>query len=182
MNHTAVVRLTLAGNNQVICFNYARGIGFGKTDTPVEREYDIFERFPDGFPVWRGHSSGLLNACLKLQQIANGTINEYFAVYLPTQEIVARLNVQRDGPLVFQIGYHSVLALQRTRVLRRHSYDVVSVLGNEAAKAVLGLPQKYDFFILGHTAPEETRKEMVAWLKAKFPGVPILALNSPDIS
>jgi hypothetical protein len=33
-------------------------------------------------------------------------------------------------------------------------------------------------FIVGHTAPEKTRKEMVAWLKANYPKVKIVALNS----
>lgn len=56
----------------------------------MEREYDIFEQFPDGFPVWRGHASGLGNATLMLQQIAKNTRNECFAMYVPTKEIVAR--------------------------------------------------------------------------------------------
>ena len=46
---------------------------------------------------------------------------------------------------------------------------------------VLSMPQSYDLFVVGHAAPEEDRKEIVAWLKTKFPRVPILALNSPSI-
>jgi short-subunit dehydrogenase involved in D-alanine esterification of teichoic acids len=34
-----------------------------------------------------------------------------------------------------------------------------------------------DLFIVGHTAPEQTRKEMVDWLKTNYPKVKILALN-----
>jgi hypothetical protein len=34
-----------------------------------------------------------------------------------------------------------------------------------------------DVFIVGHTAPEQTRKEMVAWLKTNYPKVKIVALN-----
>lgn len=58
---------------------------------------------------------------------------------------------------------------------------MVSVIGNEAAKVMLAVPQAFDLLVVGHAAPEETRKEMVAWLKTNCPGVPILALNSPVI-
>jgi 5'(3')-deoxyribonucleotidase len=33
-----------------------------------------------------------------------------------------------------------------------------------------------DVFVVGHTAPEQTRKEMVDWLKTNFPMVKIVAL------
>lgn len=33
---------------------------------------------------------------------------------------------------------------------------------------------------VGHAAPDECRREMVAWLKAKYPDTPVLALNPPD--
>jgi len=152
----------------------------------VDREYELFEQLPDGSPMWRGHASGLRDVRLKLQEIAKSTTNTCFAIYLPTNEIVARLNVGASGrtsekPLVFQIAYDDRLATARTEVLRLHGYEVVSVIGNEAAKVVLSLPQRCDFFIIGHAAPDEARKEIVAWLKTKYPGVRILALNSPTI-
>ena len=146
----------------------------------MEREYELFEKTADGEPLWRGHASGLREVRLKLREISERTSNECFAIHLPTKEIVAKLNVGgRKGskPTVFQIAYANQLAIARTEVLRLHGCEVVSVIGNEAAKTVLTLPQRYDLFIVGHAAPEETRKEMVAWLKAKFPGVPVLALN-----
>jgi len=81
---------------------------------------------------------------------------------------------------VFQIGYDTGRAQARTKQLRLHGYEVVSVVGNEA-KLVLTLPQECDFFIVGHAAPEERRAEMVAWLKAKYPQIRILAVNGPQI-
>jgi len=107
-------------------------------------------------------------------------------MYLPTKEIVARINVGasrgvRRKPLVFQIAYDHGLATARTEVLRLHGYEVVSVIGNEAAKLILSLRQHCDLFIVGHAAAEEERKEMVAWLKTQYPEVRILALNSPKI-
>lgn len=152
----------------------------------MEREYELFELLADGSPMWRGHACGLQAVRLKLQEIARTTTNECFATYLPTKEIVARLNVGASRgingkPLVFQIYYDDRLATARAEVLRLHGYEVVSVAGNEAAKVILSLPQRCDIFIVGHAAPEETRKEIVAWLKANYPGVRIIALNSPTI-
>jgi len=54
-------------------------------------------------------------------------------------------------------------------LLKSHGYEMVSAMGNECAKAVLGLPQRVDLFIVGHDAAEQTRREMVVWLKANTP-------------
>lgn len=153
----------------------------------MEREYDLFEQFPDGQPMWRAHAVGLLSARQQLQALARATRNECFIVHLPTKEVIARLNVPSSRgvgrkPVVFQIAYDSGLATARTMVLRLQGYEVVSVLGNEAAKVVLSMPEEVDFFIVGHAADDQARKEMVSWLKAHYPGVRILALNPPKIS
>jgi len=150
----------------------------------MEREYDLFERFPDAEPMWRGHAVGLLSARQKLQALTRATRNECFIMHLPTKEVVARLNVRSSRgvgrkPVVFQIAYESSLATARTMVLRLQGYEVVSVVGNEAAKVVLSMPEQCDFFILGHAADDQVRREMVSWLKAHYPGVRILALNPP---
>ena len=54
--------------------------------------------------------------------------------------------------------------------------------GNQAAKFLLSSTEQdhYDLFVIGDSAPEATRLEMAAWLKAKYPRVKILALNPPD--
>lgn len=152
----------------------------------MEREYELFEQLPDGSPVWRDHASGLHSVRLKLQQIAQTTANECFAIYLPTKEVVARLNVRVPKGavrkrLIFQIAYDSKQATERTEILRLCGYDVVSVIGNEAAKVILSMEQHCDLFIIGNGASEENRKELVAWIKSKYADVRILALNSPGI-
>jgi hypothetical protein len=58
----------------------------------VNREYELFEKLPDGSPIWRGHVVGLQYAQLKLTEIAKATTNECFAMHLPTKEVVLRLN------------------------------------------------------------------------------------------
>jgi hypothetical protein len=153
----------------------------------MEREYDIFEEFPDGELTWHGHTVGLSSARRQMQEVAGTTKNECFIVHLPTKEVVARVNVHSSRgvgrkPVVFQIAYDSGLASARTSVLRLQGYEVVSVIGNEAAKVVLSVPEQYDFFIVGHAAEDQVRKEMVLWLKAHYPGVRILALNPATVS
>jgi hypothetical protein len=57
---------------------------------------------------------------------------------------------------------------------------VISVTGNPPAKLLLSSIQHYDLFIVGHAAPEQTRREIVDWLKGQYPRVKILVLNPPD--
>ena len=153
----------------------------------MEREYDLFEQFSDHEPMWRGHAVGLTSARQKLQELARTTRNECLIMHLPTKEVVARLNVRSSRgvdrkPVVFQIAYDSDRAIARTMVLRLHGYEVISVIGNEAAKVVLSMPEQCDFFIIGHAADDQVRREMVLWLKAHYPGVRILALNPPKVT
>jgi len=62
-----------------------------------EREYDLFEQFPDGSPIWRGRASGLNDAEAKLRSLASTTANECFALYLPTKQVVLRVNVAQSA-------------------------------------------------------------------------------------
>jgi hypothetical protein len=79
--------------------------------------------------------------------------------------------------IVFQIGYDEKGPNAGAELLRRFGHEVISVTYNEAAKVALSSYRDVDVFIVGHTAPEQTRKEMVAWLKANYPRVKIVALN-----
>src|SRR5258708_32134403 len=64
----------------------------------------------------------------------------------------------------------------RAELLRRFGHEVISVTHNEAAKVALSSYHDVELFIVGHTAPEQRRNEMVAWLKANYPKVKIVAL------
>lgn len=151
----------------------------------MEREYELFEQLPDGAPIWRGHASGLHNVRAKLEEMARNTANECFAIYLPMKEVVARLNAKErvagGKKIVFQVAYDEKQARERSEILRLCGYEVVSAIGNEAARVILEMPQRCDLFIIGNTGGEEGRKNLVKWLRAKYTGVPILALNSPGI-
>jgi hypothetical protein len=83
---------------------------------------------------------------------------------------------------IFQIAYTERLRSERAELLIHLGYGVISVIGNESAKILLNGIQHTDLalFIVGHAASEQTRTEMVDWLKAKYPSVRILALNPPN--
>ena len=58
----------------------------------MQREYDLFEQLPDGSPIWRCRVLGAQELNRKLEEIAKQTANECFAIHLPTQQIVGRMN------------------------------------------------------------------------------------------
>lgn len=147
------------------------------------RAYDIFEVMPDGSPLKRAAATGLEFAKLSLEELSGRTTNECFAADRDTHQVVGQMNVplaKRSIKRIFQIAYDEESGVQRTELLENRGCGVISVLCNEAARVLLSSIQHYDLFIVGHSAPEETRREMVDWLKAHYPGVKILALNPPD--
>jgi hypothetical protein len=143
--------------------------------------YDIFEVLPNGSLVPRGSVNGLEAAWKELYELAKHTANECFAIYPPTREVVAQVNVppakERASKRVFQIAYTEELGIARAEVLTRRGYQVTTVIGNQRAKVVLGSTQPYNIFIIGHGAPQQTRVRMATWLKSRYPDVKILALN-----
>lgn len=155
----------------------------------MEREYNIFECLADGSVQWRGTVVGLHNARTKLEEIARYSQNDHFAMDLPTRNIVLRTDLLRREVItpkkVCQIAYDDNLRLQRAHLLRSHGYGVVSIFGNEAAKLLLSTLRanhEFAFFIVGHAAPEQTRREIIDWLRKNYPGVKIIALNPPQES
>jgi hypothetical protein len=150
----------------------------------MHRVYEIFEIMPNGTPQRVAVISGVEFAKLALQGLAKRTKNECFAADAKTRQVVMHMNAplrkSQAARSIFQICYDEKLAVQRAELLKSRGYDVVCIFGNDAAKVVLSSIQRYDLFIVGHAAPEETRREIIAWLKANFPGVKILALNPPN--
>ena len=84
------------------------------------------------------------------------------------------------GNGVFQIAYDEKLLITRADLLKNRGYQVGSALGNDEAKRILDKRHPYRLVIVGHSAPKETREEIVRWLKTNFQGTKILALNPPD--
>jgi hypothetical protein len=154
----------------------------------MDRDYQIFECLQDGSAVWRGTFHGLSTTRIMLEELAANNGNDHFAMYLPTREVVLRVGTSklsvppRAIKRIFQIAYTDRLRSERAELLRRLGYGVISVIGNEAAKVLLNTIQHVDvaLFIVGHAASEQTRKEMVDWVKTKYPNAKVLALNPPN--
>ena len=153
----------------------------------MNAEYEIFECLPSGYLNWRDSAPDSATARLLFNQFAKDSENDYFGLCLATRELVFRTNGAAGHPplgkRVFQIAYAEKLMRERADLLRSLGFGVLSVVGNEAAKTILALAQirseDLTFFMLGHAAPCSARAEMVAWLRAHYPGVRIIALNPP---
>jgi hypothetical protein len=48
----------------------------------MTREYDLFERFPDGSSLWRASVSGLGNARHHLHELTRKSENQFYAIDL----------------------------------------------------------------------------------------------------
>jgi hypothetical protein len=140
--------------------------------------YEIFEVPPNGSPQRVTVVSGVEFAKVALQGLAKRTSNECFAADARTRQVVMQLNVPpKKLRRIFVVSYDEELGTRRTELLRSRGYGIISVIGNEAAKILLSSIQHYDLFIVGHAAPQETRREMVDWLNAQYPRVKVLAIN-----
>src|SRR6266481_1375927 len=82
--------------------------------------------------------------------------------------------VQPDGSL----RWLAAAASMETAEGRIKRFPPGSLFGwdNDLAKRALASIPNVDVFILGPTAPEQTQREMVDWLKVSFPKAKIVAL------
>ncbi len=124
---------------------------------------------------WMEVSPDLERAKARVKILATSSPGEYI---IANQETGEKVSIKgQTKRILFQIGYDEKGINARAELLRRFGHEVISVTHNEAAKVALSSYHDVDLFIVGHTAPEQTRKEMVAWLKTNYPKVKIVALN-----
>jgi hypothetical protein len=62
----------------------------------MKHQYDLFEKFPNGSSLWRGSFPGFETTCLRLQELAQKSENQFYAISLTTGEVVA-FNSERDA-------------------------------------------------------------------------------------
>jgi hypothetical protein len=146
--------------------------------------FHIFEVLPTGMRVRCESVAGLETAFHALDARAKRTRNECLAVCAATQQVVAQRNTPLAAPhhrgRLFQVAYTRVLGFRRAEELLRHGFRPVTVIGNEQARRVLSVSsERYLLFILGHNALAATREEMVHWIRSRYAGARILALNGP---
>ncbi len=63
----------------------------------MDRQYDLFEKFPDGSMIWKGTVAGHENAIRKLQELAGTTGNECCVMHLPTKAVIASMNTSTSA-------------------------------------------------------------------------------------
>jgi len=134
---------------------------------------DIFREQADGSLRWLAEATSMETAEARVKSLPPGTY-----VIISDLRTARRISVQSPAKqIVFQIGYDDEKgSAARETLFRSFGHEVVTVVDNDAAKGVLASIPNVDVFILGHTAPEQTREEMVDWLKANFPKAKIVAL------
>ena len=136
--------------------------------------FDIF-KVDTGSIRWLEAAEDLERAKARVKILAATSPGEYFIF---NHETGKRVSIKPEPKrIVFQIGDEEKELNARAELLRRFGHEVISVPHNEAAKQTLRGMARVDLFIVGHSAPEQTRREIVAWLRANYPKVKILALN-----
>jgi hypothetical protein len=133
---------------------------------------EIFKVQPDGSLRWLAAAGSMETAEARVKRFAPG---EYI---IADEHTVKRISIKSPAKqLVFQIGYDDDRgSAARETLFRSFGHEVISVADNDAAKRALASTPNVDVFVLSHTAPEQTLKEMVDWLKVNFPKAKIVAL------
>ena len=136
-------------------------------------QFEIFEVEPDGRLRWLATAPSMQTAETHAKRLPPGNY-----VIIADQHTPKRISIRSPAKqIVFQICYDdSEGSTARETLFRSFGHDVISVADNDVAKGALASIPKVDVFILGHTAPEHTRKEMVDWLKVNFSKAKIVAL------
>jgi hypothetical protein len=135
--------------------------------------FHIFKVQSDGSLRWVEAAADVERAKARAEVLAASAPAEYVISNLTGEKISIK---SAPKQIVFQIGYDEKGLNARAELFRRVGHHVLSVPDNEAAKRALTSIEKVDVFVVGHTAPEQTRKEMIDWLKTNFPKVKIVAL------
>jgi hypothetical protein len=55
----------------------------------MRREFDLFEKLADGSSIWRRYASGQFDAQQKLQNLADHSENEFYAIDIETGELLS---------------------------------------------------------------------------------------------
>src|SRR5215467_12440280 len=136
-------------------------------------QFDIFKEQADGSLRWLAAATSMETAEARVKGLPPGAY-----VIISDQRTAKRISIQLPTKqIVFQISYDDEKgSAARETLFRSFGHEVVSVVDNDAAKRALASIPNVDVFIIGHTAPEQTREEMVDWLKANFPKAKIVAL------
>ena len=135
--------------------------------------FHIFKVQSDGSLRWMEAAEDVERAKARVRVLAVSSPGEFVITNMTGEKISIKMLPKR---IVFQIGYNEKELNARAELFRRCGHEVISVPDNEAAKQALNSIHNVDIFVVGQAAPEQTRKEIVDWLKANFPKIKIVAL------
>ena len=135
--------------------------------------FHIFKLQTDGRRRWVEAALSVESAKARVRALAASSPGEYVISNLTGREISIKSPPKR---ILFQVGYDEKELNARAELFRRCGHEVISVADNEAAKRALNSFSNVDVFVVGCSAGEQTRKEMVDWLKTNFPKVKVVAL------
>lgn len=63
----------------------------------MRRDFDIFEKFPDGSTLWRACVPGWFEAQRKMQEFAERSENEFYAIDIQAQNFLSGLATAEDN-------------------------------------------------------------------------------------
>jgi len=64
------------------------GNHFNRKEVPMIREYDLFERFPDGSSLWRASVWGLEGTHSHLRRLAEKSDNQFYAIEITSGKTI----------------------------------------------------------------------------------------------
>ncbi|HVH70504.1 MAG TPA: hypothetical protein VNB49_05270 [Candidatus Dormibacteraeota bacterium] len=135
--------------------------------------FHIFKVQSNGRRRWMEGALSVERAKARVEVLAASSPAEYVITNLTGHEISVKPQHKR---IMFQVGYDERELYARAELFRRVGHEVISVPDNEAAKRALASIRNVDVFVVGYAAPEQTRKDMVDWLKMNFPEAKVVAM------
>lgn len=135
--------------------------------------FHIFKVLNDGSRTWMEGAVDVEAATARVKVLVASSPGKYVITNLTGETVSLKSRRKR---IIFQIGYDERELKVRAELFRRCGHEVISVADNEAARCALSSFRNVDVFVVGYSAPEQTKKEMVDWLKMDFPKAKIVAL------
>ena len=77
---------------------------------------------------------------------------------------------------IFHVAYDTSLLRVRTEMLKHAGFNVSSALGNPQARRELEANADYGLVVVGWSAPDGERGDMVRWVKVHYPNLRVIAL------
>ena len=131
--------------------------------------FHVFKVQSDGSLRWVEAAADVERAKARAKALAASSPGEYVISNLTGEKISIK---SAPKQIVFQIGYDEKDLNARAELFRGVGHHVISVPDNEAAKRALTSIEKVHVFVVGQTAPEQTRKEMEKYKKEELEGLP----------